>query len=1395
MFDNKKYASLHKEEQQLLELLSIIYQPVVPTPLAQCANKAGLREPDTTTLLPDTRWDKRSIIPVLQNLEKQGWLVSNNNSYSCAPDLVEDITLQSIKAGRFTHFADTVLELFPKQTSYSGIRTWHSWEAAISDTRIYLYKGDYSNLRTVLPAIYQQFQYTRPDDHYPYLTILGENPRKDLLEVLSDNIFLTHVAIFYQAYNMYQLDDLSSVIEEVKRRFPDLQDDTNSAFANNMLSSFSLVQGRKELFHNTPKNNYFAACWYNHKSCQQLLEGNPQQATETYEKGIGLLRKALRKRGAVHFEDIYEAFYILTLLSTETGEATKKAISYYKALSERLPIYHLLIAYADALTTGDTEELDEEIELLYPEDDAFLLLFSVYIRYWSDSPDNEKWISLCETFYQKADQNGYRWFKAEFAQALAHMLPEHSAEQKEYADIATQTHNETGTKTLFNLVTRQSRWERSLRALGLLAEKGEKSVESASNERLIWLLEEHQSSYSLQPKIQKRTKSGGWTKGRNASLKRLCYEQDKLPFLTPEDLKICNTIREYRSSYYYNATEFDFDMNAAWYALADHPHVYWDQSRNTPIEISQGEIELLVSEEGENIRISLYPEINKHNDESDVVVIKETPTRLRFYKVNDQHYQLVTILGKGLVMPREAEDTLRETLGSLAPMITIQSEISGMDNAESVDPDSRIHIHLLPFGDGLKLSMRVQPFGEGVGPIYPPGHGRANLITEIDDKKIKTRRDLEEETRLADALLHHIPLLGESENIDEEILLEEPQDSLEVLTELHDMGEDVILEWPEGEFMNITASVSSNKMRLNIKQQGEWFDLDGEVVVNEGLVLSLKQLLSMTQANNGRFLRLEEGQYLALTKNLQRKLAAVNAYAEQSKDNIRISGLASIALEDFIDEVGELESDGKWQEHIDRLKEIQTKEHEIPATLQTELRDYQLDGFRWMARLADWGVGACLADDMGLGKTIQSLALILTRASKGPTLVIAPVSVCNNWESEIKRFAPTLNPIFYRGKDRIELLEKLKPFDLLICSYGLLQQDGEALAEISWTTALLDEAQAIKNVGAKRTKAAWNLQADFKVITTGTPIENHLGELWSLFRFLNPGLLGSQDHFTKAYMSPIERYNDRNASYHLKKLIQPFILRRTKTQVLDELPARTEITMEVPLSADERAFYEALRQSAMEKFDKPASDGGVDKNNSMQVLAEITRLRLASCHPRLVMPNSTIPGSKLQAFEELVDELIENKHKALVFSQFVKHLAILREHLDKKGIRYQYLDGSTPQTKRKKSVDAFQNGEGDIFLISLKAGGSGLNLTAADYVIHMDPWWNPAVEDQASDRAHRIGQQRPVTIYRLVAEHTIEEKIVKLHQQKRDLADSLLEGSDISGKMSAEDMLKLIREG
>ncbi|MDX1656268.1 MAG: DEAD/DEAH box helicase, partial [Candidatus Competibacteraceae bacterium] len=708
--------------------------------------------------------------------------------------------------------------------------------------------------------------------------------------------------------------------------------------------------------------------------------------------------------------------------------------------------------------------------------------------------------------------------------------------------------------------------------------------------------------------------------------------------------------------------------------------------------------------------------------------------------------------------------------------------------------DARPHLQLFPYGPGLKAQLRILPFApvaqdHDPGPGFPPGDGGATVIARVGERRLQARRDLAGERQRAQAVVEACPALAGAQEGDWDWTLEQPQQCLELLTQAREL-EEVMVTWPEGEKFRVSRAVDLDSLSLTVRRNRDWFELDGTLELEDGQVLEMQRLLELLRDGPGRFLPLGDDQFLTLTTRFRRQLEELQSFGEGQG---RFHPLTAPLLEDLAGEVGRFKADKAWREQLSRLKEARNLEPSLPSTFKGELRDYQREGFNWLARLAHWGVGACLADDMGLGKTIQALALILTRAPQGPTLVVAPTSVAANWQEEAARFAPTLRVVLFAEADRQRALEEAGPFDLVIASYTLLQQEAEALAGVRWQTVVLDEAQAIKNPATKRSQAAMALDGTFKVITTGTPVENHLGELWNLFRFINPGLLGSRERFNERFAGPIERQGDQLARQRLKKLIQPFILRRTKQQVLQELPGRTDIVLHVDLDREEMAFYEALRRQALEQLaqleDAPAGQ------KHLRILAQITRLRRACCHPQLVTPEVELGSSKLALFGKVLEELLDNRHKVLVFSQFVDHLTLIRRRLEERQVDYQYLDGSTPAGERRKRVAAFQAGEGEVFLISLKAGGTGLNLTAADYVIHMDPWWNPAVEDQASDRAHRIGQQRPVTVYRLVTRHTIEEKIVALHHQKRDLAEGLLEGTDISGRIGAEELMQLIREG
>ena len=844
-----------------------------------------------------------------------------------------------------------------------------------------------------------------------------------------------------------------------------------------------------------------------------------------------------------------------------------------------------------------------------------------------------------------------------------------------------------------------------------------------------------------------------------------------------------------RSSYSYNVNEvFGADPNKTLLAMVGHPRVFDANDRTRQLELVRYPVELVISEARGGYRIAL----SHFADAPSVFLEPETRDRYRVIEVPAESSRWERCWDQeGMTVPRDGRESVvglvRQAIGGSLP---IRSEIDAVD-VPAIEGSPTPVLRLVPVDRGLRVSAFVRPFGED-GPHYLPGHAGKSVLALIDGKTQRANRDLEREKAELAALVAACPTLSERALGELEWELPDLYDSLEFLSEVQSYTGPVLLEWPEEGRLRVTAMTTAEKMSVKLRASRDWFNVSGELRIDENLVMDLRELLERAGRTQGRFIQLDDGRFLAMTEQLRRQLDRLGSLTEGDGKGRRVHRMAASAVEEALEGTGKLDADKQWREQIEKIRAAGRHDPKVPSTLQADLRDYQVEGFRWLSRLAHWGAGACLADDMGLGKTVQALAVMLEHAPNGAIVVVAPTSVCHNWAAEIERFAPALKVHqFATSGDRAALVKSLGPMDVLVTSYGLLNLESALLSEKPWQLAVLDEAQAIKNAGTKRAQASMMLQAEFRLALTGTPVENYLEELWSLFHFINPGLLGSLESFRKRFALPIER-GDKSARQALKALVAPFILRRTKSAVLTELPARTEQTILVDLDDDERALYEALRRRAIERIENLPGDAGGQRK--IHILAEITRLRRACCHPSLAAPEASgMEGAKLSLFLELVDELLRNRHKALVFSQYVGFLDIVRKALDERGIAYKYLDGQTPAREREKRVNAFQAGEGDLFLISLKAGGTGLNLTAADYVIHLDPWWNPAVEDQASDRAHRIGQQRPVTIYRLAVAGTIEQGILGLHKDKRQMAAELLDGSEASAKLSDEELIGLLR--
>jgi superfamily II DNA or RNA helicase len=581
---------------------------------------------------------------------------------------------------------------------------------------------------------------------------------------------------------------------------------------------------------------------------------------------------------------------------------------------------------------------------------------------------------------------------------------------------------------------------------------------------------------------------------------------------------------------------------------------------------------------------------------------------------------------------------------------------------------------------------------------------------------------------------------------------------------------------------------------LSVASGIDWFDLSGEVEFGEGEA-TLPELLQAVRERR-RFLTLKDGSLGLLPAEWLQRLAPLAELAGKKSQGepIRFEANQALVLDALLASQPAVRVDKIFNQVRERLRSFERLERRSPPpSFRGELRPYQELGLAWLELLSELGLGGCLADEMGLGKTVQVLAFLADRKrrrqAKGkPSLLVVPASLVHNWAAEATRFTPTLRFGILHGPERHSVVERPQDYDVLVTTYATLRRDLDQLLELELDVAVLDEAQAIKNGASQTAKACRLLRARHRLALTGTPVENHLGELWSLFEFLNPGLLGQlpslAEHAGKVRLPP-------EALAAVAAALKPLILRRTKRQVITELPEKTEQTLVCELLPAERKHYDQLRRHYRAQLDKSVKAVGLGRSKIL-VLEALLRLRQAACHPYLLGGKAHEASAKLELLLEQLGEVVAGGNKALVFSQFVQLLTVVRQRLETKGIPFEYLDGRTKD--RQEKVDRFQGSNGPpVFLISLKAGGVGLNLTSASYVYLLDPWWNPAVEAQAIDRTHRIGQTQPVFAYRLIAQDTVEEKILALQDEKRDLAEAIL-GADqrLMKQLTIEDLERLL---
>ena len=574
-------------------------------------------------------------------------------------------------------------------------------------------------------------------------------------------------------------------------------------------------------------------------------------------------------------------------------------------------------------------------------------------------------------------------------------------------------------------------------------------------------------------------------------------------------------------------------------------------------------------------------------------------------------------------------------------------------------------------------------------------------------------------------------------------------------------------------------SVRVNRNRptisLYISSGIDWFDVQAVVTFGD-VPVSLKEIRRALRKRQ-RYVKLADGSIGEIPEEWIRRYRHLFELGEVEEEHVRLSAHHALLVDELAQFSDEFQSDEQFRERLERLRNFEGIEPKpLPGGFVGELRPYQKAGYDWLHFLHEYDFGGCLADDMGLGKTVQALAFLLSLRECGHAqaadLIVVPRSLLVNWEREAHRFTPSLRVLIHAGPQRAKSPEVFEEYDLVITTYGLVLRDLEVLKNYHFHYVVLDESQAVKNPVTKTARAVRRLQSDHRLALTGTPVQNSSLELWSLFAFLNPGLLGSLEYFKREFASPIERQQDEETAEFLQKLVYPFILRRTKEQVAPELPPRTERVLFCDMEPAQRRLYERWRDHYRALLlGMIEEDIGADVR--MKILEGLLRLRQIAIHPLLVDGDYRGKSAKFELLVELLETLRSEGHKVLLFSQFVEALKLVRRELDRQQVPYAYLDGRT--RKRQEQVDRFQNDPSiPFFLISLKAGGLGLNLTAADYVIHLDPWWNPAVEAQAADRTHRIGQDKPVFIYRLITRDTVEEKILQLQERKRHLVNQLI---------------------
>ena len=749
-------------------------------------------------------------------------------------------------------------------------------------------------------------------------------------------------------------------------------------------------------------------------------------------------------------------------------------------------------------------------------------------------------------------------------------------------------------------------------------------------------------------------------------------------------------------------------------------------------------------------------------------------------------YNEVVVKGKGQIKVNKEykEPFISDVLTNIKSIVNLEIDKEVEDSIYS--PELNVEIYF--DRDGNSILGKIKFIYEDV--IINPFSSRESINVNSDRMLI---RDKTKERYILSILEE-----GEFRVVDGGIYLDREEQIFDLVCNIIPLLQESSKIYYSEDFSDINVR-SSSSFSGGIKINGELDILEFDFNI-EGIDVSELKDVFQSIKEKKKFYRLKDGSFLPLDNEDLINIGSLmeNSGMEIRGNTIQAPKYITMYLDKFLEEkeLNFIKQNTSFKKLVRDINDPEDIEYDIPEEVEGILRDYQRFGFKWLKTMARYGFGGILADDMGLGKTLQVISFILSeKKEKGqwPSLIVVPTSLVFNWEEEIAKFAPGLKSILiYGNKDeRTQLVQNIQDYDVVITSYPLLRNDIELYKNCKFRYCIIDEAQHIKNSNSLNAKSVKAIKAGNYFALTGTPMENSVMELWSIFDFLMPGYLLSNKEFIERYEKPIFREQDSDRLKDLNRHIRPFILRRLKKEVLKELPEKIEQKLLVEMTMEQKKVYMAYVKSLKEELEEEINHKGFNKSR-FKILTALTRLRQICCDPSLFMENYTDGSGKVESFEELIEDAILGGHRILVFSQFTSMLDKIKDRLEEKNIGHMYLNGSTPMESRGRMVNEFNQGYGDVFLISLKAGGSGLNLTGADMVIHFDPWWNPAVEDQATDRAYRIGQENTVQVIKLITKGTIEEKIFKLQERKKEMIDMVIEeGETLISKLSEEEILSL----